>query len=443
MHLFVVVISIHVVLPLTVTVMYEALRNIWVVKELREKILFIMGLLVVYRLAANIPLPGVDVNALKALFEGNQLLGLLNVFSGGGLHNISIVLLGVGPYITASIIMQLMTMLSPSLEKLYKEEGEAGRQKFNMWTRWLTVPLAIAQSYAMISLLRSQHVLGNLTALSAVVMIATAVAGTIFLMFLGELITEKGLGNGVSMMIFAGIIAGLPTSFSRLFTTWDASQIFTYFVFFAVSLVTIAGVVFVTEGQRIVPVSYAKRMRGSRVYGGSSTHLPLKVNQAGVIPIIFAVSLILIPSMIANYVSHLGTGRAADIAMSVNTFLQNQWVYGILYFLLVAVFTFFYTAVIVDPFKISENLQKQGGFIPGIRPGKTTSEYLGRIINRITLGGAIFLGTIAVMPVIVQNVTDIQAVRLGGVSVLIVVSVVLELMKHVEGQLAMRSYEGF
>ena len=423
--------------------MIGALRQIWGVSELREKILFILGVLVVYRFAANIPLPGVDVLALRSMFEENQLLGLLNIFSGGGLSNISIVLLGVAPYITASIIMQLMTMISPQLEKLHKEEGEAGRQKFNMWTRWLTVPLAAIQSFAMISLLRSQNVLGDLSPFMMAVMVVTAVAGTVFLMWLGELITEKGLGNGVSIMIFAGIIAGVPTAFARLLSTWDASQAFTYILFFLIALVTIAGVVFVNDGQRIIPISYAKRLRGSRVYGGASTHLPLKVNQAGVIPIIFAVSIILIPSMIASYFAQSGGGKVADIAIAVNAFLQDPWIYASMYFVLVAVFTYFYTAVIFDPYKISENLQKQGGFIPGIRPGTATAEYLGRIINRITLAGALFLGSIAVLPFVVQNVTNIQALQLGGVSVLIVVSVVLEIIKQMQGQLSMRNYDGF
>ncbi len=423
--------------------MMSALRKIWGVSELREKILFILGVLVVYRFAANIPLPGVDVLALRSIFEGNQLLGLLNIFSGGGLSNISIVLLGVAPYITASIIMQLMTMIFPKLEKLNKEEGEAGRQKFNMWTRWLTLPLATVQSFAMISLLRSQNVLGDLSPFMMTVMVVTAVAGTVLLMWLGELITEKGLGNGVSILIFAGIIAGVPTAFARLFSTWDPSQAFTYLLFFLIALVTIAGVVFVNDGQRIIPISYAKRVRGSRVYGGTSTHLPLKVNQAGVIPIIFAVSIILIPSMIASYLASSGGGKVADIAIAVNAFLQDPWIYSGMYFVLVAMFTYFYTAVIFDPYKISENLQKQGGFIPGIRPGNATAQYLGHIINRITLAGAIFLGSIAVLPFVVQNVTNIQALQLGGVSVLIVVSVVLEIIKQMQGQLAMRNYEGF
>ncbi len=423
--------------------MYESILNIFRVAELRNKIIFIFGLLVMYRLAANIPLPGVDVMALKRLFEENAFLGLLNVFSGGGLSNISIVLLGVAPYITASIIMQLLTTIVPTLERLYKEEGEQGRQKFNMWTRWITVPLAALQSFSMLSLLRSQQILGDISPFNMAVIIISATAGTIFLMWLGELITEKGLGNGVSMIIFAGIVSSLPTAASRFVSTWDPSQIFTYILFFLLAAVTVASVIFINEGQRTIPVAYAKRMRGAQVYGGSSTHLPLKVNQAGVIPIIFAVSLILIPTMMANFLAQSGNAKIASIALSVSAWLQNQWVYGIAYFLLVVVFTYFYTAVVFDPVKISENLQKQGGYIPGIRPGNTTAEYLYHIINRITLAGSIFLGVIAVLPFAVQGLTGIQSLSLGGVSILIVVSVVLETIKHMQSQLVMRSYESF
>lgn len=423
--------------------MNETFFNIFRVKELRNKILFILALLVVYRLAANIPLPGVDVLALKRLFEENAFLGLLNIFSGGGLSNISIVLLGVAPYITASIIMQLLTTLVPSLERLYKEEGEQGRQKFNMWTRWLTVPLAALQSFSMLSLLRSQNILGDISAFNMIVIILCATAGTVFLMWLGELITEKGLGNGVSVIIFAGIVSSLPTSFSRFISTWDPSQLFTYIMFLLLAAVTIAGVIFINEGQRTIPVAYAKRVRGAQVYGGSATHLPLKVNQAGVIPIIFAVSIILIPTMIANFLAQSANVKVASYAVKVSAFLQDQWVYGGAYFLLVVVFTYFYTAVVFDPVKISENLQKQGGYIPGIRPGATTADYLYHIINRITLAGALFLGIISVLPFVVQGVTGIQAFSLGGVSILIVVSVVLETVKHIQSQLTMRSYESF
>ncbi len=422
--------------------MTEIFSQIFRTPDLRKKILFIVALLVVYRATANIPLPGVDVFELKRLFEDNALLGLLNIFSGGGLSNISVVLLGVAPYITASIIMQLMQTIFPKLEKMYKEEGEQGRQKFNMWTRWLTVPLALLQSFSMISLLRSQNILGDISSFTIIVILLSATAGTVFLMWLGELITEKGLGNGVSMMIFAGIVAALPTGASRLFATWDPSQFFTYLVFLALGLITIAGVIFINEGQRTIPIAYAKRVRGSSVYGGSATHLPLRVNQAGVIPIIFAVSLILIPTMIANFFVSSPNARIAEIAISVATFLQNQWVYGIAYFTLVVLFTYFYTAVVFDPVKISENLQKQGGYVPGIRPGMSTAEYLQHIITRITFTGALFLGVIAVLPIAVQGMTGIQALSIGGVSILIVVSVVLELVKHIQSQLMMRSYEG-
>lgn len=423
--------------------MLQAFRQVFKIEELRDKILFILGILVTYRFAANIPMPGVDVVRLREMFAGNDVLSLLNVFSGGGLKGVSVVLLGVAPYISASIIMQLLGMVIPAVERYQKEEGEAGRRKFTMWTRWLTVPLAIVQAFGMITLLRSQGVLGDLSSETFGLMILFATAGTIFLMWLGELITEKGLGNGVSLLIFAGIVAELPTSLSRLLSTWDPSQLFSYVLFVIVGIVTIVGVVFVNDGQRIIPISYAKRLRGGRVYGGASTHLPLRVNQAGVIPIIFAVSIIIIPGMLASYLAQADLGRVSDIAFSANLFLQNPWIYAGLYFLLVAVFTYFYTAVVFDPFKISENLQKQGGFIPGIRPGTATAEYLGRIINRITLSGAIFLGLIAVMPFVIQNVTNIQSLTLGGVSIMIAVSVIIEIMKHVEGQLSMRNYEGF
>ncbi len=424
--------------------MIEAIASIFKVKELRNKVLFILALLVVYRLAANIPIPGVDVVELKRFFEENALIGLLNIFSGGGLSNISVMLLGVGPYITASIIMQLMTTIVPRLERLYKEEGEAGRQKFNMWTRWFTVPLAAVQSYAMLSLLRSQNILGELSPFTIAVIIITSIAGTVFLMWLGELITEKGLGNGVSMIIFAGIVAGLPSGFSRFIATWDPSQIFIYLAFLGMAVVTIAGVIFINEGQRAIPVSYAKRMRGAQVYGGAATHLPLRVNQAGVIPIIFAVSLILIPTMAANFLMQAGSNETVHtVARNVSMWLQNQWVYGGLYFFLVVVFTYFYTAVVFDPAKVSDNLQKQGGYIPGIRPGNSTAEYLYHIVNRITLAGAIFLGLVAVLPIIAQGLTGIQAMQVGGVSVLIVVSVVLELIKHLQSQMTMRNYDGF
>lgn len=424
--------------------MWDKIIQVFKIRDLRNKIFFILFLLVIFRLAANIPVPGVDSAQLENFFQSNQFLGLLNLFSGGGLSSISIVMLGVGPYITASIIMQLMTMIVPRLEQLYKEEGEAGRQKFNQWTRWLTVPLAAMQTFGMISIFKVQGIMTQASGFDLFSIIVVSIAGTIFLMWLGELITEKKIGNGVSMIIFAGIVAGLPAAVSRTFATWDSSQFFSYLFLLVIIVVSIAAVVTVTEGQRNIPVSYAKRIRGNKMYGGASSHLPLRVNQAGVIPIIFAMSIMLFPGMIANFLATASNPTVASIAKAMGNFFQNQAVYGALYFILVVAFTYFYTAVVFDPHKISESLQKQGGYIPGIRPGKTTAEYLYRIINRITLSGAIFLGLIAVLPFVVQAFfPNMQSVSIGGTGLLIVVSVVIELIKQIESQLVMRDYEGF
>ncbi|MDI6777850.1 MAG: preprotein translocase subunit SecY [Patescibacteria group bacterium] len=423
--------------------MLEKIFQVFKIKELRNKILFILGILVVFRLAANIPVPGVNVEQLRQFFENNQFFGLLNMFSGGGLRNISIVMLGVGPYITASIIMQLLTMIVPKLEQIYKEEGEAGRQKFNMWTRWLTVPLAALQTFGMISLFRSQGIFGSLNGFELGTIIITATAGTVFLMWLGELITEKNIGNGVSIIIFAGIVAGLPTSFSQTLVVWDPAKVFTYLGYAVFALLVIAAVVFITEGQRNIPVSYAKRVRGNRIYGGTSTHLPLRVNQAGVIPIIFAMSIMLFPGMIANFFVNASNPTLANMATTVSNIFKNQMFYGAAYFVLVVMFTYFYTAVTFDPRQIAENLQKNGGFVPGIRPGQATAEYLHKTLNRITLTGALFLGAIAVLPFVVQGLTNIQTLTIGGTGLLIVVSVVIEIMKQIESQMIMRDYEGF
>lgn len=423
--------------------MFGKIIQIFKIKELRNKIFFILALLIVFRLVANIPVPGVDQERLKLFFENNQFFGLLNLFSGRGLSSISIVMLGVGPYITASIIMQLMTMIIPKLEQIYKEEGEAGRQKFNQWTRWLTVPLAALQTFGMITLLKSQQIIGATGSFDIISIVIVTLAGTIFLMWLGELITEKGIGNGVSLIIFAGIVAGLPSGLGQMFAVFDSSQLFTYLILLAIIIGAIGAIVFMTEGQRNIPVSYAKRIRGNRMYGGTSTHLPLRINQAGVIPIIFAMSIMLFPGMVSNFLANASNPAVANIAKGIGSFFQKQWFYGSMYFILVVAFTYFYTAVVFDPNKISESLQKQGGYIPGIRPGKTTTEYLYRIMNRVTLSGAIFLGLIAVLPFIVQGFTSIGSVSIGGTGLLIVVSVVIETMKQIEGQLIMRDYEGF
>jgi preprotein translocase subunit SecY len=339
--------------------------------------------------------------------------------------------------------MQLMTMVSPRLEQIYKEEGEAGREKFNQWTRWLTVPFAALQTIGMISLFKSQQIMSPEGSFGLISIVIVAVAGTIFLTWLGELITEKKIGNGVSLIIFAGIVSGLPSAISRIMATWDSSQLFTYLFLLLAIVGAIAAIVFVTEGQRNIPISYAKRIRGNRMYGGTSSHLPLRINQAGVIPIIFAMSIMLFPGMVANFFASSSNVALASIAQSVGAFFQNQFFYGTMYFILVVAFTYFYTAVVFDPNNIAENLQKQGGYIPGIRPGKNTSEYLYKIMNRVTLSGAIFLGLIAILPFVIQGFTNIGSVSIGGTGLLIVVAVVIEIVQQIEGQLVMRNYEGF
>jgi preprotein translocase subunit SecY len=426
---------------------WRKLAHVLRVPELRKKILIVLGLLAAFRVIAVIPLPGIPTESLQALFGGNQLFGLLDIFSGGGLSNLSIVMLGVGPYITASIVMQLLTMIVPRLEEMAKEEGEAGRRKINQWTRLLTVPLAGLQAFGFINLLQRQGqgpgIAFAFTPWELIVAIVTVTAGTVLLMWLGELITEQGIGNGISLIIFVGIIARLPQVTAQVLSTWTPDQLLTYASFLVVSVVVIAGVVVVTEGQRSIPVSYAKRVRGNRLYGGVSTHLPLRVNQAGVIPIIFALSLMLFPGVVANFLVGVQNELVARAATYVINLFQDQWFYGITYFVLVVAFTYFYTSVTFDPNNIAENLQKQGGFVPGVRPGRRTARFLKYVINRITLTGALFLGLIAVLPLIMQGLLGVATLTIGGTALLIVVSVVLETMKQIESQLTMREYEGF
>jgi len=421
---------------------WEKIKKIWKLRDLRNKIIFVFALLVVFRAIAAIPVPGVNTARLHMFFENNQLFGLLNVFSGAGMDNFSLVMMGVGPYITSSIVMQLMTVIIPSVEKWYREEGEMGRRKFQQVTRVLTVPFSLVQSYGMITLLKSQQVIDNMQGFELARTIIIITAGTLLLMWLGELITEKGIGNGISLIIFAGIIANIPNAAKRIIATWDPAQLFSYAIFLAVSLLVIAGVVFITEGQRNIPVTYARRVSG-RGMVSSSSYLPLRVNQAGVIPIIFALSILLFPRMIANVIGVVGSERVKEAAVRVSNFLQDQWVYGIMYFVLVVAFTYFYTMVTFEPTKVSENLQKQGGYIPGIRPGHSTANYLQKVLNRITLAGALFLATIAVLPYVIQGFTHIQSVSIGGTSLLIAVSVALDSMKQIDSQLVMRDYDGF
>ncbi len=426
----------------------EKIHQIWKDHDLRRSILFVLGLLVIFRVAAHIPMPGVDSTALKQFFDSNAILGLLNIFSGGGMSNFSLVALGISPYITASIIVQLLTMIVPSLEEMSKE-GERGQKKLNQYMRLLTVPLAIIQGYSMIKILQQSQrgIVAAMTTGDYITTILVLTAGTMFLMWLGELISEKKVGNGVSLIIFAGIVSGIPGALSQGYNLFSTGELPAILSFLVIIVLTIGGVVVITEGQRNIPVSYAKRVRGNKMYGGYDTHLPLKVNQAGMIPIIFAISIIMFPTLISQLFLKSNSTVLKNIAEFVISFLKTDGVpYGILYFLLVFAFTYFYTAVVFHPHQIAENLQKQGGFVPGIRPGHQTSEYLGFVSSRIMLAGAFSLGLIAVLPLIISFVFNdsqiIPNVAISGASLLIVVSVVLETTRQIDSQLVMRDYEG-
>lgn len=407
---------------------------------MRKRIGFTVLALVLFRLLGVIPIPGIDLASLDRLLSSNQLFGLLDIFSGGGISKLSIVMLGVGPYITGSIIMQLLTMMVPSMKTMMQEDGEAGRAKLSQYSRLISVPLAALQAFGFLALLQSQNVLPHLDAMSLIVNIVVITGGSILLMWLGELISEFGIGNGVSLIIFAGIVAVLPTKIMQFIAGFEPSQIPIYLVFLVVAIIVIVGVVMVTEAERSVPVTYAKQVRGNKVYGGVSTYLPLRLNQAGVIPIIFALSILLFPQIIANFLSNSSNATLADIASSVSSFLASAWPHAIIYFFLVFIFTYFYTAVTFDPKQISENLQKSGAFIPGVRPGEFTMNYLAKVVTRITLVGALFLGIIAVLPLGIQAFMGTQTLALGGTALLIVVSVVLDLLKKVDAQISMRDY---
>jgi preprotein translocase subunit SecY len=407
---------------------------------LRKRVGFTVLALVLFRLLAAIPIPGVHSENLAQLLGSSQFFGFLNIFSGGGLSNLSIMMLGVGPFITASIAIQLLTMMFPKWKALMHEEGDAGRMKLSNYSRLISVPLAIVSAIGFISLLQSQNVLPSLETSSFILNVIVIVAGSTLLMWIGELISEFGIGNGVSLIIFAGIVSALPNQIQQFIVSYDPANIPLYIVAVAIGLVVIAGVVFVTEAERSVPVTYAKQVRGNKVYGGASTYLPLRLNQAGVIPIIFALSILLFPQIISNFLTSASNATVANLATSFTTFFNNPWVYGGFYFFLVVAFTYFYTAVTFDPKQISENLQRSGAFIPGVRPGDHTREHLASIVTRITLVGALFLGLIAVLPLAMQAFTANQSLAIGGTALLIVVSVVLDLLKKVDAQVSMREY---
>lgn len=420
----------------------KTLLDIFADAQLRKRILFVMGILVISRFLTTIPIPQVSADNLALFLQNNSFFGFLNVFSGGGLSAFSIMMLGVGPYITASIIMQLMTVLVPRLKQMYQEEGENGRRKFVQYGRLLTVPLALLQGFALLTLLTKQNVIPALSPTLFISNLIIITAASMLLMWLGEQINDKGIGNGVSLIIFSGIIAALPQQIGQYLITFDPSQIPAFVGILVIVVAVIAGIVYVTEAERPIPITYAKQSRIGASSGGvgASTYLPLRLNQAGVVPIIFAISILLLPQFATQLLALSSLETLQNLAKTITSLLANQWVYGGVYFFLVVLFTYFYTAVTFDPERTAENLQKSGAFIPGFRPGTATAEYVAQVLSRVTLVGALFLGLIALLPIIVQGVTGITAVAVGGTSLLIAVSVILDLIKKIDAQLAMREY---
>ncbi len=421
-------------------VFLQKLNTLFADAQLRKRILFVLGALVVTRLLAAIPIPSINVEALAQFFGDNQFFGLLNIFSGGGLSGLSIVMLGVGPFITASIIVQLMTILSPKLKAMYSEEGEAGRQKISQYSRLLMVPLAALQAFAFITLFQKNGIIPDLTSMQLITSIVVITGGSVLLTWIGEMINEFGIGNGVSIIIFAGIVAGIPGAVEQLSLTFTPDQLPMYIGFGLLSLLVVMGVVVITEAERPIPITYARQIRGNKVYGGVSTYLPLRLNQAGVMPIIFALSILLFPQMIGNFLAASTNAIALKVSSFLLTIFANNTVYTIIYFVLVFLFTYFYTAVTFDPDAISKNLQRSGAFIPGVRPGQSTAEHIGNILTRLTMFGALFLGIIAILPLIMQSVTGITALAIGGTGLLIVISVIVDLLKKIDAQLSLREY---
>ena len=426
--------------------MIDSLVTAFRAPDIRRKILFTLGILFIFRVLTNVPVAGVDQARLSQLFESNQLLGLLDLFSGGGLATASIIGMGVNPYINASIIMQLMQGVIPSLGELARE-GEYGRNRLNQYTRLLTVPMAFAQGYGFSVLLAANGVIPQnpFFSFETLSLLLSWTAGTILLMWLGELISERGLGNGISFIIFAGIVGRIPHQAGGVVSGPDG--LLRIVPFIIIGVIVIAGVVFINEGQRRIPVQYASRVRGRRMYQGQTQYLPLKVTMAGVIPIIFAISILLLPAQLAAYFSTSSVEIVSNISKSIVTLLSpNSPLYIVFYFLLTVGFTYFYTAFTFKPDETADQLRKNGGFIPGIRPGNPTRDYLAKVVTRISLAGALFLGTVAVSPSIISAIFSssvLGSLSLGGTALLIVVSVVVETMKQLEAQLMMRNYEGF
>ena len=425
---------------------FQSIQRFFRLPDLRRKFFIVVALVVVSRLIASIPIPGVDRSQLSNFFNSNTAFSLLNIFSGGGLVNFSIALMGVGPYITSSIIFQLLTLVIPSLEALSKE-GEYGRKKINQYTRLATIPLAFIQGFSTLTFLKNAGIISAWTPFGLAFMLIIATAGSLLLVWIGELISEQGIGNGLSILVATGIIASFPAQIQNSYVLYSGSvttqQIFQLVGFLILAALALIIIIAMNEGQRNIPVSYAKRVRGEKTYGGVDTHLPIKVNASGVIPIIFAVSMVLFPTIIAQFLSQAKSAEVKHIGTLITNFFGNQWYYAIIYFVLVIAFTYFYTFIIFQPKQMAENLQKQGGFIPGIRPGEDTEKYLYTVIQRLTFTGAIFLGLVAVLPIVTQQLTKVQTITLGGTSLLIVVAVILEIMRQVRSQLITRTYDTY
>jgi preprotein translocase subunit SecY len=418
----------------------QKLLQIFRIPDLRKKIFIVFALLVAFRLLAAIPIPGVDPARLQQFFGSNQLLGFLNLFSGGGLVNLSVAMLGVGPYITATIIMQLLTIIFPRMKEMYYEEGARGQAKFNQYSRLLTVPLALLQSYGFLNLLASQNVIDKPAGLALFLNVLAITCGSMLVLWLGELVSEQKIGNGISLIILAGIVSQLPSSLKGILASYTSGLLPTYIGFVIIFLFVVAGVVYLNEGERKIPITYARRVRGMKMYGGVSSYLPFKVNQAGMIPLIFAISVLLFPQFLAQVVSIVSVPFSLKMNEYVSGFMANQLLYGIVYFLLVFIFTYFYTAITFNPEEVAKNLQRGGGFVPGIRPGEGTSQFLSALMGKITFFGAFFLGLIAILPLIIQQITGLAVLNVSGTALLIVVAVALETMRQINGQLAVREY---
>ena len=420
--------------------MLETLTSIWKSKDLRNRIFFTIGVLILIRFIAHIPLPGINTAELQSFLNQsqNQVLGVLSLFTGGSLSKLSIELLGVGPYITASIVVQLLTKAIPQWDALNRE-GSAGQEKLNQYTRYLAVPMAIIQGYGTLAILQSQNVLSSITTANLIQMMVVITGTTIFVMWLGELISERGIGNGISMIIALGIIAGLPQQITNTSTTLQAGGYFDIFLVIALLLVSLVVIVVVNDAERKIPITYARRAvgQGSAV----NSYLPIRVNTAGVVPIIFALSFLTFPAVIARFFTTAKSHAIVNFANKVTALINNQTFYGITYFILVLIFTFFYTYFVFQPDQIAENLQQQGGFVPGVRPGSETVTFLNYIITRLTVIGAIFLALIAILPLIIQNVLNVTTLTLGGTSILIVVSVIIETSRQLNSLIIMHRYD--